>query len=68
MQIEEAGKNQMVVGSQARILYSNQAGRACIALAFNKAIASGHISAPIVSTKYTPHICRAEHSFRLVMF
>ena len=39
----------MVVGSQARILYCNQAGRSRIAAAFNDAIASGNISAPIVS-------------------
>ena len=32
-----------VVGSQARILYSNEEGRLEIALAFNKAIADGKI-------------------------
>ena len=31
----------MVVGSQARILYSDQQGRVGIALAFNKAVANG---------------------------
>ena len=46
--IEQAGKNQLVVGSQARILYANDAGRRRIALAMNDAIASGEISAPIV--------------------
>ena len=46
--INEAGKNKMVVGSQARILYADSEGRIKIAQAFNKAIASGEISAPIV--------------------
>lgn len=46
--IEEAGQNQLVVGSQARILYADAEGRIKIALAFNKAIKDGEISAPIV--------------------
>jgi urocanate hydratase len=46
--IEEAEKNRLVVGSQARILYADAEGRAKIAAAFNDAIAKGEISAPIV--------------------
>lgn len=46
--IREAGPNKLVVGSQARILYADAEGRAKIALAFNKAIRDGVISAPIV--------------------
>ena len=46
--IREAGKNQLVVGSQARILYADCEGRTKIAQAFNKAIAEGRISAPVV--------------------
>jgi urocanate hydratase len=46
--IEEAGRNMLVVGSQARILYADAEGRMEIASAFNKAIAKGIISAPIV--------------------
>jgi urocanate hydratase len=46
--IEEAEKNKLVVGSQARILYADAEGRAKIAQAFNDAINSGEISAPIV--------------------
>ena len=46
--IVEAGKNRLVVGSQARILYADCEGRTKIAEAFNRAIASGEISAPIV--------------------
>jgi urocanate hydratase len=46
--INEAGKNKLVVGSQARILYADCNGRTKIAKAFNDAIKSGEISAPIV--------------------
>jgi urocanate hydratase len=46
--IREAGKNKLVVGSQARILYADCEGRTKIAAAFNKAIREGAISAPIV--------------------
>lgn len=46
--IEEAEKNNLVVGSQARILYADAEGRAKIAQAFNQAIQSGEISTPIV--------------------
>ncbi len=46
--IKEAGKNRLVVGSQARILYADAEGRTKIALAFNDAIARGEISAPVV--------------------
>lgn len=46
--IEEAEKNQLVVGSQARILYADAIGRLRIALAFNQAIKEGLIRAPLV--------------------
>ncbi|MCB9195880.1 MAG: urocanate hydratase [Flavobacteriales bacterium] len=46
--IRGAQENKLVVGSQARILYADAEGRAKIAEAFNKAIANGEISAPIV--------------------
>lgn len=46
--IEEAENNKLVVGSQARILYADAEGRIKIAKAFNQAIASGEISAPVV--------------------
>ena len=46
--IREAGRNRLVVGSQARILYADAAGRTKIAAAFNEAIAAGIISGPIV--------------------
>jgi len=46
--IKEAGKNRLVVGSQARILYADAEGRTAIADAFNKAVAAGTIKAPVV--------------------
>ncbi|TVZ16610.1 urocanate hydratase [Maribacter sp. MAR_2009_72] len=46
--IQEAEQNQLVVGSQARILYADAEGRAKIALAFNTAIANGELSAPVI--------------------
>ena len=49
--IKDAMKNNLVVGSQARILYADSSGRINIAKAFNKAIKEGRISGPIVLGK-----------------
>ena len=46
--IEQAGDNNLVVGSQARILYADDVGRREIARAMNEAIASGELSGPVV--------------------
>ena len=46
--IEQAEQNKMVVGSQARILYADAEGRKMIAKAFNDAIKTGEISAPVI--------------------
>ena len=46
--IREAGANNMVVGSQARILYADDEGRRKIASAMNRAIADGELSGPVV--------------------
>lgn len=46
--IRDAMKNNLVVGSQARILYADSEGRIKIAEAINKAIANKEISAPVV--------------------
>jgi len=46
--IRDAMKNDLVVGSQARILYADSEGRIKIAEAINKAIAAGQITAPVV--------------------
>jgi len=45
--IKDAKKNNLVVGSQARILYADAEGRAKIAEAFNQAIARGELG-PVV--------------------
>jgi len=46
--IKDAQQNNLVVGSQARILYADSEARIKIASAINKAIADGEISAPVV--------------------
>ena len=46
--IKDAQQNNLVVGSQARILYADSEGRIKIAQAINKAIKEGKISAPVV--------------------
>jgi urocanate hydratase len=46
--IRDAMRNNLVVGSQARILYADSEARIKIADAFNKAIAKGEITAPVV--------------------
>ena len=46
--IQEAKENKMVVGSQARILYADAEGRMKIAIAFNKAIKEGRLTAPVI--------------------
>ncbi|KAM7169788.1 urocanate hydratase isoform 1-T3 [Macrochelys suwanniensis] len=49
--IQEAGRHSLVVGSQARILYSDQKGRVSIAVAINRAIAEKRIKAPVVLSR-----------------
>lgn len=46
--IQEAESHNLVVGSQARILYADERGRNTIATRFNEAIADGRISAPVI--------------------
>ncbi len=46
--IRDAKKNRLVVGSQARILYQDAAGRVAIALKFNEMVRTGEVSAPIM--------------------
>ncbi|MGL4596063.1 MAG: urocanate hydratase [Bacteroidia bacterium] len=46
--IRDAMENNLVVGSQARILYADSEGRIRIAEAFNKAIREGKLKAPVV--------------------
>ena len=62
--IKEAGNNNLVVGSQARILYADSTGRTKIALAFNKAIKNGEISAPIVLGRDHHDVSGTDSPFR----
>jgi urocanate hydratase len=62
--IREAGKNKMVVGSQARILYADAEGRIKIAAAFNKAVRDGRISAPVVLGRDHHDVSGTDSPFR----
>lgn len=62
--IREAGRNNLVVGSQARILYADAEGRARIALAFNDAIRSGAISRPVVLGRDHHDVSGTDSPFR----
>lgn len=62
--IKEAGRNNLVVGSQARILYADAEGRAKIALAFNDAIKRGEISRPVVLGRDHHDVSGTDSPFR----
>ncbi len=62
--IEEAGKNKLVVGSQARILYADAEGRLKIAKAFNDAVQSGELLAPIVLGRDHHDVSGTDSPFR----
>lgn len=62
--IMEAGKNHLVVGSQARILYADCEGRTKIALAFNDAIKRGELKAPVVLGRDHHDVSGTDSPFR----
>lgn len=62
--IKGAQANHLVVGSQARILYADCEGRTKIATEFNKAIADGRISAPIVLGRDHHDVSGTDSPFR----
>ncbi len=62
--IREAAANRLVVGSQARILYADAEGRIAIARAFNKAVASGEITAPVVIGRDHHDVSGTDSPFR----
>ena len=62
--IEEAGRNRLVVGSQARILYADCEGRTKIALAFNDAIRRGELSGPVVLGRDHHDVSGTDSPFR----
>ncbi|HDZ40632.1 MAG TPA: urocanate hydratase [Bacteroidetes bacterium] len=62
--IRAAGKNRLVVGSQARILYADAEGRIEIATAFNDAIKKGLISEPVVLGRDHHDVSGTDSPFR----
>ena len=62
--IREAGRNHLVVGSQARILYADCEGRTRIALAFNDAVRRGELYAPVVLGRDHHDVSGTDSPFR----
>ena len=62
--IREAGRNHLVVGSQARILYADAEGRTRIALAFNEAIRRGELAGPVVLGRDHHDVSGTDSPFR----
>ena len=62
--IKGARENNLVVGSQARILYADAEGRMKIAQAFNDAIKKGSISKPIVLGRDHHDVSGTDSPFR----
>ncbi|MDA3953293.1 MAG: urocanate hydratase [Bacteroidales bacterium] len=62
--ISEAKKNNLVVGSQARILYADCEGRTKIAAEFNKAVNDGRLSAPVVLGRDHHDVSGTDSPFR----
>ena len=62
--ITEAAENRLVVGSQARILYADAAGRIAIAAAFNRAIADGTLSGPVILGRDHHDVSGTDSPFR----
>ncbi len=62
--IKGAQQNRLVVGSQARILYADAEGRIKIASAFNQAVKSGRISAPVVLGRDHHDVSGTDSPFR----
>ncbi len=62
--VEQAGPNAMVVGSQARILYSDDIGRREIAKAFNDAVKDGRLAGPVVLGRDHHDVSGTDSPFR----
>ncbi len=62
--IREAGRNNLVVGSQARILYADCEGRTKIAEKFNEAIKTGKVKGPIVLGRDHHDVSGTDSPFR----
>ncbi|XP_045625736.1 urocanate hydratase isoform X1 [Procambarus clarkii] len=62
--IVQAGEHKLVVGSQARILYSDQVGRVRIAQAFNEAVKTGQLKGPVVISRDHHDVSGTDSPFR----
>lgn len=62
--IQQADEHKLVVGSRARILYSDQEGRVQIALAFNKAVREGILKGPVVLSRDHHDVSGTDSPFR----
>jgi len=62
--IRGAQENKLVVGSQARILYADAEGRIKIAEEFNKSVADGRLSAPVVLGRDHHDVSGTDSPFR----
>ena len=62
--IRAAKANNLVVGSQARILYADREGRIRIALAFNEAVREGRVKAPVVLGRDHHDVSGTDSPFR----
>eukprot|EP00004_Rigifila_ramosa_P017062 TRINITY_DN4113_c0_g1_i1.p1 TRINITY_DN4113_c0_g1~~TRINITY_DN4113_c0_g1_i1.p1 ORF type:complete len:692 (-),score=165.56 TRINITY_DN4113_c0_g1_i1:62-2137(-) len=62
--IQSVAQHKLVVGSQARILYCDAQGRSDIAVAFNRAIAEGRVSGPVVLSRDHHDVSGTDAPFR----
>lgn len=62
--IRQAEEAQLVVGSQARILYSDQIGRVQIGLAFNEAVRTGRLKGPVILSRDHHDVSGTDSPFR----
>jgi len=62
--IREASGNNLVVGSQARILYADCEGRMAIASAINKAVREGRLKGPVVIGRDHHDVSGTDSPFR----
>lgn len=62
--IRQAQEAKLVVGSQARILYSDQMGRINIGLAFNEAIRDGRLKGPVILSRDHHDVSGTDSLFR----
>jgi urocanate hydratase len=62
--ITDAKAHNLVVGSQARILYSDQIGRVSIALAFNEAVKNKSIRSPVIVSRDHHDVSGADSAYR----